>query len=590
SASSLKAGETLSVTAGGDIVLQTQNEQHNAERMHTSIKRKVASTTVEKRIDGYEQGLAIGSMLSGNTVAVKGNNVTVSGSAVVADNTLRLDAAQNLNIVAAEQQQSEFHLQEKTKSGLMSSGGIGFTVGKSMQRTTAQAQGVTHAASTVGSIGGDVTLNAGKQLNVDSSDLVAANNLELSGAQVNVRALHDQFSQQQVTETRTSGLTIGLSGSVGSALNSAVQAAQAARQEDDNRLQALQGTKAALHGAQALQAYRLDNAQQGTPDASNASIGVSASYGSQSSKRTDISGQQVSQSSGLTAGNNLSIRARGDNGEAGDITISGSQLKAGGDVNLSAERDVNLQSAQDSQYLRSENKSQGGSVGVGITVGNGSAGISFSASANMSKGHERGNGTSHNETTVTAGNQLSISSGRDTSLTGAQASGDSVKLDVGRNLSLKSEQDSDQYDSKQQSLSVSGSFTYGSMSVSGQLDASQEKMHSDYQSVREQTGIQAGKGGYDIQVGAHTQLDGAVIASEAEAEKNRLDTGTLGFSNIENRAAYDVEQQQISISANAVNDLINLANSALGAMNRSDSDNGTTQAAISAGTLTVRDN
>ncbi|WP_162473716.1 VENN motif pre-toxin domain-containing protein, partial [Serratia microhaemolytica] len=42
--------------------------------------------------------------------------------------------------------------------------------------------------------------------------------------------------------------------------------------------------------------------------------------------------------------------------------------------------------------------------------------------------------------------------------------------------------------------------------------------------------------------------------------------------------------------ANAVNDLINLANSALGAMNRSDSDNGTTQAAISAGTLTVRDN
>ncbi|WP_155522512.1 hemagglutinin repeat-containing protein, partial [Serratia microhaemolytica] len=76
-------------------------------------------------------------MLSGNTVAVKGNNVTVSGSAVVADNTLRLDAAQNLNIVAAEQQQSEFHLQEKTKSGLMSSGGIGFTVGKSMQRTTA---------------------------------------------------------------------------------------------------------------------------------------------------------------------------------------------------------------------------------------------------------------------------------------------------------------------------------------------------------------------------------------------------------------------------------------------------------------------
>ncbi|WP_071845466.1 hemagglutinin repeat-containing protein [Pragia fontium] len=38
---------------------------------------------------------------------------------------------------------------------------------------------------------------------------------------------------------------------------------------------------------------------------------------------------------------------------------------------------------------------------------------------------------------------LSITSGRDTSLIGAQAKGDSVTMDVGRDLTLKSLQDTD---------------------------------------------------------------------------------------------------------------------------------------------------
>jgi len=39
-------------------------------------------------------------------------------------------------------------------------------------------------------------------------------------------------------------------------------------------------------------------------------------------------------------------------------------------------------------------------------------------------------------------------SGRDTTLTGAQVSGDKVMMDVGRGLTLTSEQDSDNYDAK----------------------------------------------------------------------------------------------------------------------------------------------
>ncbi|EIS04951.1 putative adhesin/hemagglutinin/hemolysin, partial [Yersinia pestis PY-48] len=35
-----------------------------------------------------------------------------------------------------------------------------------------------------------------------------------------------------------------------------------------------------------------------------------------------------------------------------------------------------------------------------------------------------------------------------------------------------------------------------------------------------------------------TQLDGAVIGSTATADKNTLDTGTLGFSDIDNQADF----------------------------------------------------
>ncbi|EED0311708.1 hypothetical protein E9Q04_RS26145, partial [Escherichia coli] len=219
-------------------------------------------------------------------------------------------------------------------------------------------------------------------------------------------------------------------------------------------------------------------------------------------------------------------------------------------------------------------------------------GISVSASANQGKGSEKGNGTTHTETTVDAGKQLTIISGRDTTLTGAQAGGETVKVDAGRHLTLTSEQDSDRYDSKQQNASAGGSFTFGSMSGSASVSLSRDKMHSNYDSVQEQTGIFAGRGGFDVTTGQHTQLNGAVIASTATADKNRLDTGTLGFSDTENRADFKTEHQSAGLSTGgsvAGNFLGNMANNLLVGANHEGHADSTTQSAVSAGNITIRD-
>ncbi|MDI7241106.1 hypothetical protein QML68_15935, partial [Providencia huaxiensis] len=73
------------------------------------------------------------------------------------------------------------------------------------------------------------------------------------------------------------------------------------------------------------------------------------------------------------------------------------------------------------------------------------------------------------------------------------------------------------------------------------MSASKDKIHSNYDSVKEQTGIFAGKGGFDVNVKEHTQLDGAVIASTADKDKNHLDTGTLGWKDIDNKADFTAE-------------------------------------------------
>ncbi|MGJ7788994.1 VENN motif pre-toxin domain-containing protein [Escherichia coli] len=117
-------------------------------------------------------------------------------------------------------------------------------------------------------------------------------------------------------------------------------------------------------------------------------------------------------------------------------------------------------------------------------------------------------------------------------------------------------------------------------------------MHSNYDSVQEQTGIFAGRGGFDVTTGQHTQLNGAVIASTATADKNRLDTGTLGFSDTENRADFKTEHQSAGLSTGgsvAGNFLGNMANNLLVGANHEGHADSTTQSAVSAGNITIRD-
>ncbi|HCM8002894.1 TPA: hemagglutinin repeat-containing protein [Klebsiella aerogenes] len=581
-AASVTATSSLTVAAGNDINLSSgESSWHLTENSHQSSSGLLARRSLTTHDEVWAQN-AIGSNFSGDSIVMQaGRDLLVSGSSVAGPQDVNLVAGRNLTITTAEESRQENHLRKEKHSGFSGTGGVGFSVGSSSLKATDVTTALSSAASTVGSSQGNLSLSAGNVLTVQGSDLVAGNNMALTGKTVNILAAENQSTQTHTVEQKTSGLMLALSGMVGSAINTAVSSANQASTESNGRLAALSGLQSALSGVQAYQASQMQTADS-SPESM---IGVNLSWGSQSSKSTQRQTQNTSRGSSLMAGNNLSIIATET-----DINVEGSQLQAGGSALLNAARDVNLFSAENASTLSGKNESHGSSFGVGINFGQGANGLTVSASANAGKGHEKGNSLTHNETTLSAGERVTIVSGRDTTLTGAQVSGHQVTMDVGRNLTLTSEQDSDNYDSKQRSGSVGASGSMGG--GSGSLNLSQSKMHSTWASVEAQTGIFAGEGGFDVKVGGHTQLNGSVLASTAAAELNRLDTGTLGFRDIKNYADYSVEQQSagVSTSGNVAGQFLgNAASGLLMGANGSGSDSTLTRAAVSEGSIVIRD-
>jgi filamentous hemagglutinin len=593
-AAQVQASGDVAVSAGRDLTLNSATESDYSFFEETKTKKGFMSKTTTHTVREDYATQEKGTLLSGDNVSLSaGNDLTVKGSSVVGDGKVNLQAGNNVEIVAATEEQSSYRLDEKKKSGVFSGGGLGFTVGTSSSRHQVNEDGTTQSqsVSTIGSTGGDVNIVAGGKAHIGGADLIANKNLSVTGDSVQIDPGQDIYRRDETFEQKQSGLTVALSGPVGSAVNTAVTTAQQAQKETDGRLAALQGTKAALSGAQAVQAGQLVQAQGGD---AKSMVGISASLGSQKSSSQQHQEQKTVSGSTLNAGNNLTVSAtgKGHSADSGDILIAGSQLKAGGDTTLDAARDLQLLGAANTQKTEGSNSSSGGSIGVSLGVSGPSSGLSVFANGNKSQGNEHGDGTFWSETTVDSGSTLSMHSGRDTTLAGAQASGETVKVDAGRNLTLQSQQDSDNYDAKQTSISGGVSVAVIGSGGSANLSMSRDKLHSNYDSVQEQTGLFAGQGGFDVKVGEHTQLDGAVIASTAEADKNRLDTGTLGFSDIHNQADFKAEHQGGSLSSGGPvgSDLLtNLGGIALSGQGNKGHAEGTTQAAVSGGSVVIRD-
>ena len=168
--------------------------------------------------------------------------------------------------------------------------------------------------------------------------------------------------------------------------------------------------------------------------------------------------------------------------------------------------------------------------------------------------------------------------------------GDRVTGNVGGNLSIETKQERNIYEEKNTSAGVSMNYGVKDRKTSLSGGASRGNTKNNYESAKDQSGIRAGKEGYDITVKDNTHLKGGLIDSDAAKEKNTLTTGTLTWEDMDNKADYNAGGAGISYTPKDTNTQLNqkgLTPSMTPTVKgKADS---TTKSAVADGTITITD-
>ncbi|MCG6578112.1 filamentous hemagglutinin N-terminal domain-containing protein [Pseudomonas sp. AF32] len=526
-----------------DVNLTTAQNYQFADEAH-KVKGKsgwFSSKTTTTR-DTVSQTQAEGSTLSAEQTYVQaGRDINLSGSNVVSTTQTVLVADNNVNIEAATASSSERHDKSVKKSGLFSGGGIAVTLGTQKQSVKDLTTEHTAVSSTVGSTVGDVLIEAGKGYRQVGSQVSAPQgNIDVTAQTIDVVEARNTRQRERETLFKQTGFTLTVTNPVISAIQTNQQMKRASEKTDDGRMKALAAATAVLATNNAATAVAMDPGTAG-------GINISLSLGTKKNESTTTYTSDSAAGSTLTAGNDIRLRATGA-GDASNITVQGSDIKAGRNASLLADGDINLLAARNTDKQDTDSKGSSASIGIGFSLGGTRNGFTLDLGASGSRGRADGDELTYTNTHVVAGNQLLLSSGDDTNLKGAVASGKQVLADVGGDLNIESLQDTNTYDVDEKSLGFGISlcippFCYGMSSVSGASGSfGATNIDSNYASVTEQSGIKAGDDGFDIRVGGNTDLIGAVIASSDKAVqdgKNRLVTASLTSRDIKNKAEYD---------------------------------------------------
>ncbi|QGL26300.1 hypothetical protein GJV52_12645 [Neisseria brasiliensis] len=567
----ISAKDDLSIRQGsiasdeGSVSLYGRNVSITEGRQTLDLDESVYSksrgfASKKSSLDQYRRrhDEAVGSEISGAQVLIAADNdLTVRGSNVVSDGLTLLTAGNDADITAAQSSyhDSEFH--QTKKSGLMGSGGIGFTIGSKKDAADSGSRTLVNHGSTVGSLTGDTVISAAQNYRQTGSTVSAPEGDVLIRARnIDIEAAQDTYATDYQHTFEQKGLTVAVNVPVVQAVQSAVAAAKTVGQSKNDRVNAMAAANTAwqtrqllakeshpanLKGLSDTAAALSDGDLKSAADAAN--ISVSFTYGQQ--KNTDQSHTEgtTAQGSQVIGGGQVSLMA-----DEGRLNITGSDV-AGKEGTLLRAQDIVLQSAEQHHSERSDNRSSGWNAGVAVALQSGKPAVGFTVGGNRGKGYGNGDDVTHRHSRIgDADGHTVIQSSVDTTLKGAQVSGKGIAL-TARNLNIESVQDSAVYRSRQQNISGSVTVGYG---ASASADYNRSKTNADHLSVTEQSGLFAGDDGFQVNVKNHTDLKGGMITSSEAAEqngKNRFQTATLNQSDIHNHSRYDADGFGIGVSA-----------------------------------------
>ena len=532
---SLSAGNDISLTEGREI-----SEDHYGIRYKESGLLSTKTTTI--RTD-TESDTAITSKVTGRNVSITAKrDASFTAADIAADHDVTVTAGRNVSAASADNYVHTEHFKSVKTSGIFSAGGgLGFTIGTQQTKTTQDSDGLTRQGTNIAALGGNVSISAGENAHISSSNILADKDANISAKETVIDGKSNIYRESITQESKTTGLTVSFSHGLLDLGESLYAPISRMGEVQDDRLKA----------AYALQARRLirekfgkgKNPLKGQTFSLDISFGTSKSYSRMESTTTEYAGSRIA------AGGNTNVTA----GER-DLTVKGSTV-IGNDVSLTAKGNVRLEAGENTNITTTENKFSSASIGASFTP---SGLTDISINSNKANGNSTESVTAYSPTLVSAKNDLSLTSGKDMDIIGSKAQGDKITAKVGGNLNIETLQEKETYEednhatgfgvswnvnqTKKETTDANGDTkietlrSFSKPTFSGSWNKG--NIDSHYRSARDQAGFFAGSKGFDIYVEKNTDLMGGVIASNATPDKNHLSTGTLSFSDLHNEADY----------------------------------------------------
>ncbi|WP_246622855.1 hemagglutinin repeat-containing protein [Rhizobium laguerreae] len=504
--------------------------------------------------------LNVGSALSAGedvNLTARATDLNIMGSSVDAERDINLSATRDVNVTPGAESFSESKEDKKSGFGLsFSAGNGGFSVGIGAQKTKdgSAAQSDTNATSML-SAGRDLSISAGNNVNLQAAQASAERDVNLLATNdINLLSANDATNYQEVHEKTFAGVTLSVSSQLGSAAQSIMNGAE--RLSDPGGVNGL--TNSAIAGLSFYEGIKgLKGVSDNLTDGKGLSFNIGLNAGISHQESSSSSSSSTPVVTGIRAGRSITMEA-----ENGSITSDGAQIAAGydkfglpttpddplvGDILLSAKNgNINLNAATGTSDSTSSNSSWSAGVGVnfGCSTTKKNCETSVGVTGSYGKGGSSTTGTSHTNTHVNGSGDVTIVT-NDLGLKGATVVGNSIAADV-RNLTIESLVDTSK--AKADQLSLSGQIGLGSSGLSGVT----QKAKGDAVVVSEQSGIHAGTGGLNLNVEKQTTLVGALITSEATADRNTFDTGTLTVTDIDTHSTWKADTYGGSIGTSGL--------------------------------------
>lgn len=339
----LKAGGNLNIVARENTTTTRTESQSGGFGMNNSLYGTTTTTTDSTSVRNVGSTLQVGgnaSLTAKNDITVQGSSVDVKGNGTITATNVNVLAGRNYDETTSTTKQSGV-----MQVGASSSGSAGASAGAqsaskadhngakasasaeaSAEASGQGAAGLAFSADTttrtqttdlkhVGSslnIGGDLTVNANKDVTLQGSSVTAGGNATVNAKNVNLLAAEDKST----STTDVSSTRVGLMAST----------------DNNAKAQAQAGASA--------------GAGKGIPNAgAQASAGVSATTENRLDlvQRSDTSTSTLdtkNQGSSISAGGNLAIKA------TDTLNVEGSKLASGGDMSLDA-KDMRFKAVDD---------------------------------------------------------------------------------------------------------------------------------------------------------------------------------------------------------------------------------------------------